>query len=248
MSTMLTRQPYDEMILRSRCLFHWRADDLSATPITGQAGAFIRDSMATAKDVLGNTYTVPANVPAWDFDTAGVPGLMTGGAQAEGGDDEPEVQQWTILWPPQAMTILLALRQADAALASDAEVLSIGIGDYGDGPGWRVTIQADGDYVVERIDSGSALQTQTHAGVGSAGARRYVLITVAGDGKMSSAVYDGDGDLLNSEGPSAADALPAAFEEGRVQAGDSSVTHRHRIEQVVIASGVRTFDAMMEVL
>src|SRR5690606_16965390 len=127
---------------------------------------------------------------------AGVPALLTGGDDAVGSDEQPEHLAWPINFPPQAMTVLLVFRQAADALTTDTAILNIGLTSSGVGPGWRVVVQPNGDYVVERIASSSAIQTQTHAGVGSAGARRYVLITVASDGKMTSAVYDGDGALL----------------------------------------------------
>src|SRR5690606_1527106 len=120
-----------------------------------------------------------------------------------------------------------------------------GLTSSGVGPGWRVVVQSDGDYVVERIAASSAIQTQTHAGVGAAGKRRYVLITVASDGKMSSAVYDGDGNLPNSEGPSAADALPGAFEDDAVQVGPFIVGDRHGVEALKVAAGVLTFNEIM---
>lgn len=54
-----------ELEIASRCIFHFRGDDQSLTPLTGQVPTFSRAATATTTDSKGTNFTAAQHMAAW---------------------------------------------------------------------------------------------------------------------------------------------------------------------------------------
>lgn len=58
-------QPFDQLVIRSRMAFHWRAEDLALQALTRQTLTFSRASTSTGLDRNGVAYTAGRHQTAW---------------------------------------------------------------------------------------------------------------------------------------------------------------------------------------
>jgi hypothetical protein len=55
-----------ELEIASRCIFHFRGDDQSLTPLTSQVPTFSRAATATVTDINNVSFTCAQHMPAWE--------------------------------------------------------------------------------------------------------------------------------------------------------------------------------------
>jgi hypothetical protein len=161
---------------RSGLIIHWRARDLSLTPITGQTATMTATATGTVPDAAAVSYSVVHSQPRWGWDaTEAYPYLrMTSREQL----------YWAMNLTPKAMTVYLAFVEQGTVEGTAADKLFHLGHQTTETTDARFYVDTTGTYYRILHDNGTALPTATLSAAPSVGDPCEIRAVLNTDGSV----------------------------------------------------------------
>lgn len=179
-----TDLPAAPLELRSRCLVHWRAHDLSLNAdLTGLAGVLTRAATGTAVDSAGTSYTAVNAQPRWEWRDLDSDSVREAVGLLMGTGDRVVFSQGgaALALRPMAMSGLLEFVETGGAAIGSSALQYLG----NDGvTGARLVIDSTGTFYRLRHHNGTTEVTVTLAVAPTSGQRVRLRWQLYSDGSV----------------------------------------------------------------
>lgn len=180
MTIPITPAEFDsaELDVVSRCVAHWRGEDLSFDLVSGQVGTFSRAATASVVDTNGTTFTAAQQMAAWEPRDWLGGGTRTHMGLLMGATDR---LSWDAAWRPRALSFYHEFMQVGGIALNNVALWSI-CNDAATGA--RLVLDSNGTFYRLRHHNGTAEVTVTLAVAPTSGQKVVMRGILYADGSV----------------------------------------------------------------